>query len=487
MYDVVQYLTDNEFRVYHDGRETLGDESTPLDEKILIVTSLSSRARAYAQKPETAQSAIDISLQIIELFPEIDDGGLSREIHLANEHTTLGLAYKVLKQWEKALEHDYISADIYKRIYESSHGSDAFTKYRERVFNIANVIEAWAIDEEDNLSLWQRSCDAFDEAYRLDMLAIGSNANERDIIRCSSTIQSYGSSLIKVGRLEDGLSKYREAVSIVEDIAKNRPNPEIYVDFCITIMEIIHQLTLINRYTEAREFALNLSKSITYVFDSENKLCIEKINELLPHISNALNERLSELFAVSDLENSIWICRLLCDVYLAFLKIAPDEVRYNIIILTKNIANIYFLKIQDYELAYREYMHLFEVIEQYGLITPDESGKYNENLNARLGDPYIRIMVCLERLGRIDEAKAVASEMGRFIEYILSITYSYESDPLILAYMTAMGMTKFSREMSICLVEQGLELAKAEPFRKKSSLGTVAKMTMLLNNLRNGG
>lgn len=37
MYDVVQYLTDNEFRVYHDGRETLGDESTPDDRKVLLM------------------------------------------------------------------------------------------------------------------------------------------------------------------------------------------------------------------------------------------------------------------------------------------------------------------------------------------------------------------------------------------------------------------------------------------------------------------
>lgn len=457
-------------------------------EQVLALTQLCDQSRRMAEDKKTAARAEKLLLQILQ-FLEEDSMDLDADIRpllLADVYTSLGVACKTQKRWSDAIGYDQQSLDIYLARYEQNPAPDIFRKYRERVYNLANVVEAWAMEERNNTSLWQQTRDRYAHVYQLDMTAIAQGVPERELLQCASSILSYGTALLNAGDSAEAIAKYREGIQLLSELTENNPRTELYLECCIHLSECIFQLSVCKHYDAAADLCDALCDHLASAIAC-GESHRDTLQKYIASLSNQINDQLASMFQTGDLDGSITLSRLLSRIYITFLPIANLTVRANIILTQRNIGDILFLRKQDHAQALAEYRLLLDWVEQYDLMAPDETGAFAEEANMRLVDVYLRAMICLEKLGQKNEVGQMVEGAADWAKKLVQSIPSLQSDPAWVLYV--MGCELEKRESHLCLLIWMLafHITQEEDYDQQTHKKTVLHIMHKLSGLMGSG
>ena len=457
-------------------------------EKIFIWLKLSKMARSMSGNEDTAKTAEALSFELIRVLKEEKFANESSEedILYADIYTTLGVVYKTLKEWEKGLYYDGLSLDIYKKLYENTPTDEIYTKYRERVYNIANVAEAWAIEEKNNVQLWSKAKDCYEDCYAMELTAISRGISKRGILQSASSILSLGTALINMGRHEDGMDKYKEGISIIINSAKNNSNPDLYTELSIHMMECVYQLLTCDKKEAAYELASNIREYLTFVINSDLAELKNKITEVCCGFSNEINDIIRRYHAQEDLEGQLLASRILYDMYKVILPVAPYEVRINIIMTKSNICAILFWNLKDYSRAYDEYMELLNFVTEKDLASPDEHGRYADQANSRLIDAYSRALMCLERLEREEELERLIGDAPTWARYFADHIDMIKGDSARVLYEIFSTLMRNKSQLGLMFLMMAFNEVADESYDREAHPETVKMIIEIMSKFSGG-
>ncbi len=454
--------------------EVVCDPQADQTERTLCLMELTGILREMSNSPKSVDRAEGLLLKLLEAEVSVGMPLVNR----ADICTSLGQLYKTKEDWEKAIKYDQQSLDIYRDLYEKNNHPEYYRKYRERVYNIANVTEAWAIREKTNQALWQETCRRYEENYRLDLLAVGQGVDEPELMQCAGAILSYGTALINTDRIEEGFRKYQEAVAMIVGLTENRPRPDLFAELCQWMMEGCYQLMSVGKYAEAVDLAKELFVYVGAVANSEDPRAQERLMGYATPFANHLNQFLDGCIQQKEMEHTLLFSNLIADLYLAILPIAPYAYKVNTLHTLRNIADIYYLHLQDYAKAFDAYQRLFKAVEEHELLCPDEQGNLHDEVNLRMGDPFIRRLLCLEKLGRQEELNALVATLAEDAKYIACRTNAYKEDGALLLYLLGMELAKTSRSLGLVTLMSAFHIVSEEGYDKTAHSDTVSKIIM---------
>ena len=412
--------------------QIINDIKSPADknDRTIKLFRLAKDARRMSSDSKTVGDAIFILEQLLPIVEEeqiaFDD--MMREMILADIYTSFGSAYKTLEKWELALEADEKSLEIYENIYKDNPTSEIFEKYRSRIYNVANVIEAWAIKDDDP-ALWERTAEYFMKVYQLELSAVAHGISEMRIVQAASAIMSYGKALIRANR-EEGIERCKEGAALMHDMAKNNENLHLYIEFCTVIMDCIAGLFLHSYHDAATELAADIYKYLRIIVESENQDVKKQTQQFIVAFSNHANDIITKLHNRGDIYGQNACSEVLYNVYDAVLPVSPHIVKANMILTKCNICASLFWEAKDYTEAYKEYRNFLDEVVEKGLAEPDENGKLMDQANGRLVDAYIRCVICLHYLGRQEELDALIEESDKWCQFFADhISFMHNNVP----------------------------------------------------------
>lgn len=455
-------------------------------EKVAVFTQLAKLGRKLAATAQMAEYTENLLKQLAQIVSKSDFFGDEdiADMSLADIYTSLGLLYKNTKQWEQSIYYDTESKKIYQRLYEKCPTDTLFRKYRERVYNIANSIEAHAMDSKNNMDLWNEARLSYKEVYELDSIAIAQGIPDRELLICSSSIFSYGTALINSGYPEQGFEKYKEAITIATELSKNNPICDIYLELCTHQLEGVYQLVLCGNTDNANMLCEDLYNALSVIVEKGDSDHINRLQDFIQGFSNNINDIISELFKKEELQNSLAVSKILYNVYCSVLPIAKAKIKFNIIVTQKNIGDIYFLKIQDYQKAYNEYHQLLELVQNANLLVKDEDDRFFDNVNLRLVDVYVRAIICLSNLGREQDIKTMVDNASEWSKYLAAHTESVSDDNAIVLLVIGTSLLQKNIPVGLVYVMLAFNAINEEAYNKEKHKDTVIKVLQALSEFQ---
>ena len=462
--------------------EIICSPDAAVSEKAMCLYNLLDLCRDMASDATQAEKSEALLMRLLDC----DAAGVMEEekpISLADIYTALGAVYKAQRKWTDAIKYDQMSLEIYRGLYEKYPNPVIFRKYRARVYNIVNVMEAQAIQEGADQNLWQQIRDQYAEAYRLDAIAIGQGVSDQELLECASAIMSYGTAMINTGDHDGGFQKYKEGIALILDLAENHPRHELYLKICNHLMECFYLLSTCRRYDEAVEIFSDIYKYLTEVIESgQNELSKEALSDVR-NFSNRIYGILAELFRENNVDDSLKLLRVLSKLYQIILPIAPYGFKAAAMRTQRNIGDILFSRKADYRRAFEEYQELFRLVREYDLAGPNDSGRFNDQVNLRMGEAYLRMFICLHRLGELEPLKKMVKEAPEDAKYLAEHTEAYHDDPAAFLYITGMKLAEEHRSLGIAVLTQAFHVTRSETYDQKGHANTVAKILMAIQHL----
>lgn len=400
-------------KLLDDLRNT--NNSTDRTLKLIRLAKDSRRMSANIESADDAVYVLENLLSMI-LSNEIEIDASMQEMILADIYTSFGSAYKTLKRWEDAIEADEMSLEIYEKLYEKTKTPEIYDKYRSRIYNVANVIEAWAIEEENNTELWERTAESYMKVYELELAALSREMSERGMVQTASAIMSYGKALLRANNPE-GIERCKEGAALMHDVAQNNDNPHLYIEFCVDIMDCISSMFLHSYHDAAVELASDIYRYFGLVIESGNEAAIKQLQHFTAAFSNHANDLIAKLHNRGDIYGQNACSEVLYNVYNAILPISPYVIRANMILTKCNICASLFWEMKDYTEAYKQYRAFLDEVVEKGLADPDETGKLIDQANGRLVDAYIRCVICLYYLDRQEELDKLIEEGEKWCRF----------------------------------------------------------------------
>ena len=462
--------------------EIICSPDVAFSEKAMCLANLLDLGRAMASDAAQAEKAEALLMRLLDC----DAAGIMDEekpTFLAHIYTSLGVVYKTRKKWLDAIKYDQMSLEIFRELYEKHSNQVIFRKYRERVYNIANVIEAWAMQEGADPDLWRQTRERYAEVYRLDAIAIGQGVSDQELLQCASAIMSYGTAIINTGDHDGGFQKYKEGIALILDLAETHPRHMLYMEICTHLMECFYQLSNCRRYDEAVEIFSDIYKYLMEVIESGQNELSKKVLSYVSSFSNRINEILAGLFRENNIEDSLKLSRVLSKLYQIVLRIAPYEIKANIILTQRNIGDILFLRKADYRQAFEEYQELFRLVREHDLAGPNESGHFNDQVNLRMGDVYIRMFICLHRLREQKPLEEMVKAMPEDVKYLAEHTETYHDDPAAFLCTVGLKLAEEHRPLGIVALMQAFHMTCSETYDQKGHANTVVKILMEIQRL----
>ena len=450
-------------------------ESDNTKDVALAWIQLSDMAKAMAKSPKTAHGAEELGLKLLDVLGDNGIAGYEAmtEIMRADLYTTLGVACKSLKEWEKAISYDECSLEIYKAIYESNPTAEMFRKYRSRVYNVANVIEAWAMTERCNRELWERTREAFERSYALEVKAISQGISERDVMHSVSSIMALGTALINTERYSEGIEKYNEGIDLAVNMAKNNAAPDLYTDLCVYLLECVYQLLSNGQSDAAKGLGVRVTEYLSSVIKTGHEMHVDKIVKICIAFSNQLNDIIQHQHDAGDIDGQQMTSRILYDIYMAILPVAPHGIRANIISTMANICAVLFWQKRDYAAAYDEYLDLLNTAVEYDLAAPDEDGRFLDQANTRLVDAYVRCILCLEKLERKEGMSELLDNAEKWATYFADHTEVAKGDAPRVLFEIFASLNRNGSPLSMIFLSLAMEGIKAEKYIAEEHKETV--------------
>ncbi|MBE6944301.1 MAG: DUF4062 domain-containing protein [Ruminococcaceae bacterium] len=441
---------------------------------------------------ETDTEQAPVAEQILcELLPLAQSGLLEyendmRQMLLGELYSCFGAVYKTMQQWEKGLDYDRKSRDIYQKLYEERQSQDLFRKYCNKVYNIANITEAWAMSEINNIELWEETRLAYEDAYAVEVVNMAVGVSERRVIKAASVILSLGTALVNTGRHEEGMKKYKEGIALIHDSAKNHADIDIYLELCLHMFECVYQLMHCKKMAAAYELSKDINPQLLTIIHSGENASILHMKKLCDAFSNQINKFLSQLLSTEDAQEHLVVARMASELYETLLPVASFEDKTNLIISKCNMCSILMFGMHDYELAYQEYKHLLELVVKEDLVLPDKNGKYIDQVNSRLIDAYSRILLCLEKLDRQDEVKEWVNNARSWAEYFSKHLDADQGDTPKVLYQVFHSLHRNGSALSFIFLMMAFSAAMEEGYDQEAHSDTVMRILTALSQMKHG-
>ena len=443
------------------------------------------------QMVDDAQRAVTAERILKELLPVAQSGQLRlddamTQMTLAELYSCFGAVYKTLRQWEKGLHYDQESRDIYKKIYETAPSADVFRKYCNKVYNIANITEAWAMTEKTNPELWEKTRQAYEDVYAIETMNLAAGASERRMVKAASTILSLGTALINTGKHEDGMKKYREGIALILDLAKNNRAMDLYAELCLHLLECTYQLVQCGKLTVAYELSKDIGNYLTTVIQSGEEAAIAKVMEHCNAFFSQMNQVLSRLLSVETAQEHLIVAKLASELYGAVLPVASPMHKANLIITKCNMCSIVMFGMHDYEQAYQEYKHLLELTVKEDLAVPDKNGKYIDAVNSRLVEAYSRILLCLEKMERHEEAKLWIDDANKWAKYFSEHLEADRGDVPKVLFDIHCSLKRNGSALSLLFFMMAFHAMAEDGYDKNAHPKTVMRILLAFKQLQGG-
>jgi hypothetical protein len=405
-----------------------------------------------------------------------------QSIHIAGIYTSLGVLGKTTKNWEEGLLWDEKSAAICELLYQEDPSPDMFRKYRARVYNIANLIEAWAMEEKTNIHLWQRTRDSYARLYDLEMQAIAHGIPDRELLQCASSILSYGTSLINCGDYDGGIEKFREGGNLVLELTANNPRPELYLELSLHQMECVHQLCMVSQFRAALEFSSHIFQCTDLVLqqgeEAHKKTLWKHCSSFLGHLSQLM----AQLAQKQDLDNILLLYRLQDNMYTVLLPTGSADVKAGIMVTKRNIGN-FLLHKQDYAGAAESYLTLLKLVREKDLVQPNPMGQFDDRATLSLCNVFVRALLCLEQLGHNDAIKELIDTAPDWARFICSHTNCLQGDAPRVLYVMGADLSQQNSPLGMILVMLAFQEMQAEGYDIQSHRDTAVMILKAIEQI----
>ena len=249
-------------------------------------------------------------------------------------------------------------------------------------------------------------------------------------------------------------------------------------------MECFYQLVGVSMLTEAYGLTAEICRGIAAVAGSDDDKAKESIVGCVNGFSNAILDTINEMHEANDLDGQLTLQRAIVDIYVAFLPLAPYEIRVNIIIISCNIGAILYWQKKDYAEAYEAYRELTRLVEEKDLAAPDKNGRYMDQANARLADVYIRSVVCLEKLGREEELKALIGEAESRAGFIAEHTNALRGDAPYILYTIFSTLVRYQSPLAPIFLLKAFDAIRKDDYDRKAHPKTVRLICEAIQQLR---
>lgn len=459
----------------------------PTHEKVYFWGKLAKLARRISQEEEYAPLAGRLLHTLLEIEGEalVDVEEADRQRMRAEVYTSLQKVCKTLGQWEKGIAYEQRSLEIYEAIYAKNPSEEFFQKYRDRKYNIANITEAWAISEETNAQLWEKTKVAYQEVYDLELQAMAYGLSMQRVRHTASVICSLGTALINTGFHDEGMEKYREGIALILDSLRNHPSNELYLEVCLQLMECANQLAICRKIDEACDLSEEASGYISLIVRSGDAQAIGKIQEDCVLFCRSIDRLLQRSDEEQNVEDQMNICLLMATVYLAALPGNDHRVKVGLLMAMSNISAIFFWALQDYAQAYESYDRLLQMTLQYDLAEADADGEFNDEVNDRLIDAYVRCLLCLERMGRREELKELIADGVQWAGYIADHLDYLQSDVAGVLVTMSQRLLRNDSSLGVGFLVMAYSVAMAEDYDKEKYADTFAFILRAMQELEN--
>lgn len=465
----------------NDMLDFLNNSSENITDKIVVLTKLLRKIKELSMKTETAKEVAEIALKTVETLKNVNFN-FDKENELstfAAIYSYLGEAYKTLNQFEDALKYDNMSLKLYEDQYNLTPSDAVFRKYRERVFNVANITEKQAITTDDK-ALWEQTRNLYEKNYGLDLLAIASGIPENELIQCAFATFSFGTALVKTGDSEKGVEKYREGIKLITELPESEKRPDLLYELIVNIFDSIYVLLHEGEFVKASDFTKELLPHISSVIKANSKEHNNKLIETSTGFFNGLNQLLTSLFNNHNIDGGISLSKILFDIYNALFDISPMSFKANLILMGKNVGDLSYLYKGDYETAHKYYIDLLNTVsdKKLSITTPD--GRFDDNVNIRLIDILARIVICLYRLERFDEVKLIIDKFPAWAKFISENSEVAKGDAPRVLYTLATELARNGVKFSTAVMMMAFSATRADDYDSAAHAETIQ---LIMNSL----
>lgn len=454
-------------------------------EQVLLWNELLDIAREMASDQSQARIAEHILTQLLPIAEndQFAQDADQRQFCLADLHSCFGAVYKTLRQWEKGLDHHRRSRDIFQKIYENTPSQDVYRKYCNKMHNIAGILNAWAMTEKNDPILWEKARKACEDAYTMELTQMATGVSERRTIKAASAILNMGTALINTDRYEEGMKKYAEGIALILDSARNHDAVSIYTDLCLQMFECIIQLLQCKKLTAAAALAKDTVPHLSAIIRSGDEKEIERLKESFKFLFPGINRVLSQFMTVETAPDHLIVARMARELYEVILPVASAQEKLNLVVMTCNMCSIVMFGQNDYDLAYREYQHLLEMTVRENLAAPDENGRYMDAVSLRLVDAYSRILICLEKMERDDEAKKWVDEAERWAVYFSDRLEADRGDVPKVLFMIFSSLQRNGSRLGLLFLMMAFNATQKEGYDQSAHPETVMQILTALSLL----
>jgi|GEM_PF-6598185 len=424
----------------------------------------------------------------IEVYMESQDySDVLNKIVLADVTTKLGLILKEKGKWEEAITYDEKSLAIYESL-KGAEGMEEIVdrKIRARIYNLGNVYEAWAMEENYSPLLLEKTIFYYQQSYILDVVSMGNRMRYSEYEKAISLIFSYGTVLIRLGKIEEGLSKYREAKELIIDMVNKFGLHSTYINLVKHCLESSYQLAEIKMYEEACNVMDDIDIYME-IIEKNNPNGIIEILDFINHYSGHMNKYMSDFFIQKDINNAILCTQIHLKIFMKIISYLDARGYHTVFTNYKNLGDMLYLHYEDYEKAFITYIELLEIVDTYNFIENMDPIIDINNICNAIGMVCIRVMNCLIRLNRKEEAVNMAFIISNRMEYIISLIADFKSNQVYPLMTMVEKIDKTYPEVLLPFMQSAIILIDTIMDENTKDEMKYTVLAMLANALGNSG
>ena len=343
-------------------------EKSSAGDPSLILLSKSEALQGLRKRREYSEM-VYLGNEILTLYEEMTEPDANCDFIIADVYNQMSFALKELKQWEDAIQCARISLEIYQYLAEGNGAEACLKKVRTLTYNLANVYEAWAMEEETDRQLWEKTAECYGSVYELEYMELGKNTDFAQYQETASALSSYGTALLHTGQTEAGIRRYREAVRMLKEFWISQSDMRVFQRLMCIYLEEIYQLSLAHQQSAVEEF-INDWDRIWEDYKKANRTDkgLMPVRRLIADFTDSMNGLLHTAFKEQQVDAAIQICSRLIQILKPVLFLIDDAGIYNFINYHKNIADILYLNKKDYGKAGRIFEEMLMIPGKYRLI-----------------------------------------------------------------------------------------------------------------------
>lgn len=419
----------------------LNDSANDIPDKTVVLYKLSHKIEILSKEVKTANKAIDICFKLIHILDTLDFDDQFRMTLLASIYSYLSKAYKILEQWEDALKYGTMCLELNEKQYNLTPSENVSRKILECVLDLAILAEQRAIVKGNDKALWEQAKSFYEKFYTLNLQAFAQDIPEKELIQCTLSIFSYGTVLIRCGELNKGIEKYREAIKIITGLSDSDSRPDLLNNLIHHILDGVYTLIIAEKYDVATDYCNELKSNISNLIKTQNSEYLDKLLNASAKFLSQLTSLTKQFLDSKNYDAALYISKILYNVYIMLLPIAPMGLKARLITVGKDIGDLYYNK-NDYDSTAQHYIALLNLISKEKLCIVDDNGRYFDSVNLLLIDIFIYIILCLDKLKKYEEANALIRKLPAWAEYIAEHSEAAKGDAPRVLYTIAYELTK---------------------------------------------